>query len=75
VEDHAAGLAPPAAPGTRPWRCWPAGSATAPPPWWPRWRVCRRSPHLPRPAGRGCSSGTGSTAAAGNRRGPGPRQR
>jgi len=28
-----------------------------------RWRACRRILHQPRPAGHGCSSGTGSTAA------------
>jgi len=35
VEDHAAGLAP-AALSRWPWRCWPGGSAAAPPPWSPR---------------------------------------
>ena len=38
----------------------PAGSSS----WRPRWRACRRIPHQPRPAGRGCSSGTGFTAGA-----------
>ena len=52
VEDHAAGLAP-AAPGRRPWRCWPGGSAAAPPPW---------SPRSPTPAGSPAATSTSSTA-------------